>query len=160
MDFANFKHLTIEEQNKAFVNAAVYGDIDTIKALIAIGKIDVDSQDLIGRTALIWAAKNKHSEIVSILITAGADANIEDYTGHTASMLINANPDVDKENNRLIDQKNNFPFKHHYYSPVTFSADAPLQARNMNIQATAANQDLKPKSANKLKNSNENCLVM
>lgn len=157
MDFANFKHLTIQEQNKTFVNAAAYGDINTIKALLAMGKIDVDFQDELDRTALVWAAKNKRTEIVSILITAGADTNIADYTGHTASMFINANPDDDKENNHLIYQNSDFPFKHHYYSPVTFSEHAPLQARNMNIQA---NQDLKSKSANKLKSSNENCRVM
>lgn len=160
MDFANFKHLTIQEQNKTFVNAAAYGDINTIKALLAMGKIDVDFQDELDRTALVWAAKNKRTEIVSILITAGADANIADYTGHTASMFINANPDDDKENNHLIYQNSDFPFNHHhYYSPVTFSADAaPLQARNMNIQANQDHQ--KPKSANKLKSSNENCRVM
>lgn len=154
MDYSTtFKHLTTEEKNKALQNAAIFGDAEAVKILIKTGNIDLDYQDSLARTALIWAAKNGHAEIVNLLTAAGADTSIADYRGQTASMLMNAKSDDNKENSHFMNNRNyDYPFKHHYYNPVVFSEMKPavqqLKERNMN------------KAANEPKHSDENCLVM
>lgn len=161
MDSTSFKHLTTKEKNQALKFAAAYGDIHTVKILIETGNIDLDHQDNFGRTALIWAAKNKCSEIISMLINAGANIEIEDYHGQTSSMLINANdPEEDKENKSFIYQNLDFPFKHpNCYNPITFSANAPLRQKNhSNNKALAVNQ--LHNVTNTSKRTNNNCRVM
>ena len=105
----------------------------------------------------MWAAKNERLEIVSLLVTAGANVHIADYCGQTPSMLINADSDNGKENSHFISQNTDFLFKHHYYSPVTFLANAPLQERSINRKATANQHS---NTENPLENANPNCLMM
>ena len=163
MDSTSFKHLTTEEKNKTLGLAAAYGDIHTVKILIEMGNIDLDHQDNFGRTALIWAAKNKRPEIVSMLISAGANIEIEDHHGQTSYMLINADDfDEDKENSSFREQNHDFLFKHdNGYNPIAFSANAPLSLRkrnHRNNEAPAVNQS--NNATNTSKNMNENCRVM
>jgi ankyrin repeat protein len=38
-----------------------------VTLLLATGKVDVDSKDLLGRTPLSWAAANRHEVVVKLL---------------------------------------------------------------------------------------------
>ena len=57
-------------------NAAENGDIVTVRSLLNQG-VDVNS-NAYGRTALLWAAQNKHMDIVRLLIEKGANVNTKD----------------------------------------------------------------------------------
>ncbi|KAI8493712.1 hypothetical protein Bbelb_286330 [Branchiostoma belcheri] len=53
------------------------GDHETVSALLVAGA-DVNTQDWLGRTPLLWAAGNGHHETVSALLAAGASVNTQD----------------------------------------------------------------------------------
>mgnify|MGYP001559170824 CR=1 FL=1 len=76
----------------ALVRAARYGKADIIKLLLLKGA-NVNKKSFIDMdmTALIWAAKNNHPEIVKMLIDSGADNNITDKNGKTALMYAEEN---------------------------------------------------------------------
>ena len=52
------------------------GDIDNVTSLLDID--DINIQDNLGRTALIWAIRYVHIDIVRLLLDKGADPNIPD----------------------------------------------------------------------------------
>lgn len=65
-------------------DAVERGDINTVKELIAEGaKTDV-KEGVYAQTALHAAARNGRSDIIRILLDAGADVNSRDYWGDTA----------------------------------------------------------------------------
>ena len=53
---------------------ARYNEIKELKKLIA-QRVDVDVQDKYGSTALIWASRNGHTEIVKLLTEANPHIN-------------------------------------------------------------------------------------
>ncbi|HRX15068.1 MAG TPA: ankyrin repeat domain-containing protein [Spirochaetota bacterium] len=70
------------------LHMAVYsGDMDSVKYLLATGKIDVNYQEKRGYTVLHYAAWFGHPEICDYLIRHGADKNVKSKKGETALML-------------------------------------------------------------------------
>ncbi len=64
------------------VVAAQRGDIEKVKALLAVAGTNVNQVDPdTGRTALHWAARENRGEIVTLLIESKADINAQDRTG-------------------------------------------------------------------------------
>jgi ankyrin repeat protein len=74
-----------------FINASEEGDCETVVRLLEIG-IDVNcraegkTSDIVGGTALMWASLFGHTEIVHLLINAGAALDMQDEEGRTALM--------------------------------------------------------------------------
>jgi hypothetical protein len=58
---------------------------------------DINAKDVIGRTALLWAAEDCNLSAVNFLIKHGADINVKDPQGKTASMLA-----IEKANSRSL----------------------------------------------------------
>jgi len=67
--------------------AACFGDIDGVKELLSHG-VNVNAQhEINGWTALHWAAKRNHLNIVNLLCNHGADKNIPTNKGEVAAQL-------------------------------------------------------------------------
>ena len=58
------------------IEAARYGFGKVVSALIKAGA-SLDAKGIYGRTALSWAAMNRHDDIMDDLIVAGADVNVD-----------------------------------------------------------------------------------
>lgn len=69
----------------ALMSAALIGHTPALIALLDRG-VDINSQDLHGRTALMEAVYGGHMDTVKTLLERGADANIVDDSGWTALM--------------------------------------------------------------------------
>jgi len=67
--------------------AACFGDIEGVKELIARGVNTNSQHDINGWTALHWAAKRNHLNIVNLLCNHGADKNIPTNKGEMAAQL-------------------------------------------------------------------------
>jgi len=79
--------MTNPEMEEKLREAACFGDIEGVKELIARA-VNVNSQhDINGWTALHWAAKRNHLNIVNLLCNHGADKNISTNKGELASQL-------------------------------------------------------------------------
>lgn len=60
--------------NKSFHIPAAKGDLDTIKSQLDGGR-DIESRDIAGQTALMYAAESGQMEVVKYLVSRGADVN-------------------------------------------------------------------------------------
>jgi len=69
--------------------AAERGDTAQVKQLIAAGA-DVNEKDKSGYTALMWAARNGHTEVASLLLQARADMNVRDCASAGWTPLMHA----------------------------------------------------------------------
>jgi len=79
--------MTNPELEEKLREAACFGDIDGVKDLIAKG-VNVNSQhDINGWTALHWAAKRNHLNIVNLLCNHGADKSIATNKGELPAQL-------------------------------------------------------------------------
>jgi len=67
--------------------AACFGDIEGVKELIARGVNTNSQHDINGWTALHWAAKRNHLNIVNLLCNHGADKNVATNKGEVAAQL-------------------------------------------------------------------------
>lgn len=97
--------------------AVLYGDLDTMKVLLAAGA-DVNARNDSGATALMWAVDNL--EKTRLLLKAGADANARSDDGRTpllsATSLVGSSEVV----NLLLDHKANpSATAHSYRGPTT-----------------------------------------
>jgi ankyrin repeat protein len=73
--------------------AARTGSVEAMKALVARGA-DVNARGTERRqTALMWAAAERQSGVVRLLLEIGADANARSSTGHTALLFAARNGD-------------------------------------------------------------------
>ena len=73
------------------VEAALYGKVDTVKKALDQG-YKVDERDAEKRTALMYAAFNGQTELVKIMIKAGADVNAQDKIGTSPLMFAASAP--------------------------------------------------------------------
>jgi len=79
--------MTNPELEEKLREAACFGDIDGVKELITKG-VNVNSQhDINGWTALHWAAKRNHLNIVNKLLNHGADKSIKTNKGEMPGSL-------------------------------------------------------------------------
>lgn len=79
--------MTNPELEEKLREAACFGDIDGVKDLISKG-VNVNSQhDINGWTALHWAAKRNHLNIVNLLCNHGADKAISTNKGELPAQL-------------------------------------------------------------------------
>jgi uncharacterized protein len=68
-----------------------------VRALINAADINVNIQEFSNRdTALIVAARGGHSEVVQVLINAGANVDIQNSEGNTALMVATQYPEIVK----------------------------------------------------------------
>lgn len=73
----------------ALMNAACNIYSDTVRVLLTEKKVDLNRQDKNGQTALIWASFYGRTNIMEILIRAGADPDIrENVLGRTATEFL------------------------------------------------------------------------
>lgn len=79
--------MTNPELEEKLREAACFGDIEGVKELLSRG-VNVNAQhDINGWTALHWAAKRNHLNIVNLLCNHGADKNIPTNKGEVAAQL-------------------------------------------------------------------------
>jgi ankyrin repeat protein len=74
-----------------FHKAALDGDITAVRQVLS-GSLNIDTLDEDGRTALMYAAFNGHTDIAKILIEKGADINLTDPNKRTALMFASSGP--------------------------------------------------------------------
>ncbi len=74
-----------------FHKAALDGDITAVRQVLS-GSLNIDTLDEDGRTALMYAAYNGHTDIARILIEKGADVNLTDPNKRTALMFASSGP--------------------------------------------------------------------
>ncbi len=77
------------QPDTALTVAAAGGDAAQVRLLLA-QKIDVNLRDGNGLTALMWAARNGHAEVVNSLLDASADADLRDCASNGWTALIHA----------------------------------------------------------------------
>jgi ankyrin repeat protein len=97
----------LSEADKALIQAARKGDIETVKQHLDAGA-DVNAKVMNGSTPLTSAAYSGHKEIVELLLANGADVNANDRNGSTplhsaktkeiAELLIAKGADVNARN--------------------------------------------------------------
>ncbi|XP_067661828.1 ankyrin repeat domain-containing protein 50-like [Haliotis asinina] len=58
--------------------ASKTGDLSRVKSLLSHGRADVNCQEWIGRTPVMWAAGEKHEEVVKLLVSKGANMSLLD----------------------------------------------------------------------------------
>ena len=97
--YAEVANLIFEKNNmttnQMLLIAAIIGNISEVEKIIQDISIDVDITDRDGRTALIWAAKNGHSDVVRVLlIQAKIDVNKTNAYGDTALLWASRNGHV------------------------------------------------------------------
>ena len=73
----------LTKNEKAFIEAAENGDIETVRYLIN-SEVDIDAQDQEGNTALMLASQNGYFDIVKLLVDNGAYIDIKNKYGITA----------------------------------------------------------------------------
>ncbi|MFH0841204.1 MAG: ankyrin repeat domain-containing protein [Bacteroidota bacterium] len=77
--------------NVSVQKAALDGDIISIKQILS-GGTDADNTDEDGRTALMYASFNGHTEVVRFLIGKGAAVNLADPNMRTPLMFASSGP--------------------------------------------------------------------
>ncbi|MGR9087260.1 MAG: ankyrin repeat domain-containing protein [Gammaproteobacteria bacterium] len=81
---------------RAWRNAAVRGDANTLLAMLGKGDENVNSRDRHGQTALMIAARNGHIEAARVLINSHADLDHAAKYGLSALMvaIINGHEEI------------------------------------------------------------------
>lgn len=76
-----FLNIGMHNLEESLREVACLGDLQKLKMLIGAGA-NLNSQNLVnGWTALHWAAKRNHVDIVSFLLDCGASSSIASYNG-------------------------------------------------------------------------------
>ncbi|MCL4361835.1 ankyrin repeat domain-containing protein [Candidatus Dependentiae bacterium] len=82
---------TVEYSIQALIEASKKGEAGKIEEIIQSGYVNINVQDITGRTALMWASKFGHVKTVTLLLHSGADVNIKDNYDFTALRLAELN---------------------------------------------------------------------
>src|SRR5687767_3958955 len=77
------KRVTRTPETDALLRAAVAGNADTVRTLLASPNVDVNGVDDAGNTSLIQAARLGHDDVVTALVIAKADINARNNEGKT-----------------------------------------------------------------------------
>ncbi|RZF44684.1 hypothetical protein LSTR_LSTR000636 [Laodelphax striatellus] len=104
--------------NTALYWACLGGHLDCVNELLAIPKLPLNAQNKIGETALHAASSRGHCEIVALLLAAGADVNIQNMDGETATSL--ASPAV----RALIASSKHKSIPTYSYKPQDYADDS------------------------------------
>ena len=75
--------------------AAKSGKLKTVQTLLGRGDVNVNQSNARGDTALITASRNKHVEIMLVLLAHGADTNLSNSCGDTALITACRNKHVE-----------------------------------------------------------------
>ena len=143
-------HMTQEELNKKLLDAAE-NNIEEVREALSLGA-DVDSADIHGYTALMYACWNGDINITRLLIEHSADVNAVDNIGETALMracwnghidtiqlLIEHGADIslkDKDGKTALDiLKNNFPQQYKKWTEKTIIKSKQKKLRKEDSQA-------------------------
>eukprot|EP00299_Pterocystis_sp_00344_P013363 c6537_g1_i7.p1 GENE.c6537_g1_i7~~c6537_g1_i7.p1 ORF type:complete len:120 (-),score=14.40 c6537_g1_i7:549-908(-) len=74
--------MSLLENDDALIEAAMFGRVDQVKALLALGYV-VNKKNDLGWTPLHWGAINGHIDVCGLLIKHGAEVNKTDNAGDT-----------------------------------------------------------------------------
>jgi len=77
----------LNSKEKQLREAAEGGDREKVRQILSWGKVEVNSQDKYGNTALILAAMNGRNEICGMILSKGCNVDIQDKDGNTALMI-------------------------------------------------------------------------
>jgi len=86
----------------ALIEAAIYGNLETVSLLINKGAYINCQCRAMGFTPLAWACYKGHHEIAQILINAGADLNLPSSMFHLSPLIVAANNGHEKVVDLLI----------------------------------------------------------
>lgn len=79
-----------EDLGQELRQAAFAGDIARLHSLLSSGSVSVDAPDVVGRTALHYAATEGQAEVVEVLVRAGGSVNAANHYGgsplHSAAL--------------------------------------------------------------------------
>ena len=78
---------TDDRRETCLIIAASNGHTDTVRYLVGLPEVDLDQQDSDNHTALHFAASRKHSEVMQVLIDAGADIETKNVDGNSPLLL-------------------------------------------------------------------------
>ncbi len=78
-------HSIQDNINQSLITYSKEGKVDKVRQALNNGA-DVNHQDMIKMSALMWASINDRIEVVRALLAAGANVNHQDNTGFTALM--------------------------------------------------------------------------
>ena len=67
--------------------AAAWGHTETVRYLVGLPDVDVNHRDISNNTALHRALQGKHTDVVEVLIGAGADIDTKNNDGHSPLYL-------------------------------------------------------------------------
>ncbi len=86
--------LSLSDQEQRLFEAVADNDVPTVQTLVKSG-VNINAQDVRGRTALLVAVEEHHVESAKALLGAGADVNIQDRKQDTPLLLAGAEGTVD-----------------------------------------------------------------
>jgi len=69
------------------MRSAADGDMQRVRELLAFRAVDINARSQAGGTALIYAARNGHTEIVEILLAGGADPKLVTHKNRSAASV-------------------------------------------------------------------------
>ncbi|GFR92388.1 peroxisomal NADH pyrophosphatase NUDT12 [Elysia marginata] len=129
---------TVKQFNQKFLDAAAHGNLEDLKAFF--GSVDIDVRSDRGWTALMFAARNGHVEIISALIEKGCDMQVMNASGQTALDIAQFWNHKDAAS-ILSQHKENVLFDqiHNYYSLNPLYRASDLRKEESTLQALKKN---------------------
>ena len=97
---------TRNEYSNALIQATYRENRDLVRLLLSQRDIKLDETDVDGYTALMWAVKHGSSEIVDMLLHAGASVAVTNNQGETAATI--AQQEIEKQR-AIISKLNTTP---------------------------------------------------